>query len=342
MIDAGQQGWSGDDASDVVLAREQMSVNCGCQAKTSGDALRRQLPVGLGPGVGDADDCAVVTVGNQKLLFTLDYGPLVGPSVERAGRIAARHAMSDIYAMGGVAIFAAAIVATSPHLPEAALGAMVRGLHQACEEEGVTLVGGHTIEDGEPLAGLAVIGVPGPRLLKKSGATPGDILMVSKPLGTGMLVRAYRLGNADDAGLEAALSTMELSNASASRAAIDAGASALTDVTGYGLLGHTAEVLAQSGVGAVINLEAVPVLPAAAALPRSISITRFTDANFQYAHELVDLVGVEDRMVLGALLDPQTSGGLLATVAPSQVGILEQAGYVAIGTITEENEMEVR
>jgi len=264
---------------DLAISRQDMSPLCGCQAKVPGDVLSAQLARALGADREQVDDCAVVEVGGQRLLTTLDFGPLVG---------------------------------------------------------------GHTIEGDEPLAGLSVIGIPGPRVLTKKGARPGDVLMISKPLGTGLVTRAYQLGLLDEPELETAMTTMESSNQTASRAAVANEVSALTDVTGFGLIGHCAEVVSQSEVGAILELPQVPVLEAAAALPAVAGFTRFIDGNLDYAESLIRLTGTVDRGVLAPLLDPQTSGGLLASVAQEHVFAMELAGFTAIGLITTSNVLEVR
>lgn len=339
-MDAYSSGAGG--VCDLAISRQDMSPLCGCQAKVPGDVLSAQLARALGADREQVDDCAVVEVGGQRLLTTLDFGPLVGTSVIRAGRIAGHHAMSDVYAMGGKPLVATAIVAASSKLHADAVGAVVAGLQQACLESGVALVGGHTIEGDEPLAGLSVIGIPGPRVLTKKGARPGDVLMISKPLGTGLVTRAYQLGLLDEPELETAMTTMESSNQTASRAAVANEVSALTDVTGFGLIGHCAEVVSQSEVGAILELPQVPVLEAAAALPAVAGFTRFIDGNLDYAESLIRLTGTVDRGVLAPLLDPQTSGGLLASVAQEHVFAMELAGFTAIGLITTSNVLEVR
>lgn len=328
---------------DVVLPAEQMSPLCGCQAKTSGHVLRPQLVAGLGADVAAADDCAVVDMeGHSSLLLTTDFHPLVGTSIYRAGRIAAQHAMSDVWAMGGRPLYAVATVIHADKLPDAALGIVVRGLATACAEAEVALVGGHTSQGEEAMAGLTVIGVPGSRVITKGGARPGDVLMLSKPVGSGALVRALHLGLVGPEDAEPALVSMETSNQAASAAAVAAGATALTDVTGFGVIGHLAELLEAGQVGAVLDLAAVPVFPAVNALPASVLRTHWIDQNLEFADSLVRVTGLRDRIRLAPLLDPQTSGGLLAAVDADKAAAMTAAGYVPIGVVTATQGLEVR
>ena len=333
--------------SSVVLEREQMSPRCGCLAKVDGVALASMVSdafarsgQGLGPAAGP-EDCAVLPAIAGPLLATTDFGPLVGPDLYRAGRIAAAHCLSDVYAMGGQPLHALALLLVDPALPARAGTDVLAGMVAACAADDVALVGGHTVLAQEAMAGLAVIGQGGHVTLGKQGARPGDRLMISKPVGSGMVVRAYRQGLVDDAALEEALRHMETSNRAASSAATAAEASAATDVTGFGLLGHMAEMLAPEGHGAVLALEHVPLLEAVRELPAALSRSTWIEQNLAYCRGLASLEGAQDRARVAPLLDPQTSGGLLVAVDQEHVGELVEAGFHAIGTVINETRLEI-
>lgn len=318
-----------------------MSPTCGCQAKLGGGELKTTLQLALGRGHVHPEDCAVIFNPSSHSLVTTDFGPLVGPKPFQGGRIAGFHAMSDVFAMGGTPHSALAIVTTNrDHAAEVATSALA-GLGAACAEEGVQIVGGHTTVGDELVIGLTIIGTPGETTLAKGGVRVGDVLMLSKPLGTGMMVRAYVLGRLDLDELEPALATMDTSNRGASIAAVHAGASALTDVTGFGLLGHTAEMVAENELGATIELDAVPVLAGVRSLPDVFARSAFIDQNLDYASSLTRVKGIRDRVALGPLLDPQTSGGLLASVAAGAVPAMQQAGFTRVGQVTDNPGLEI-
>jgi selenide,water dikinase len=336
-----------EEASPLRLTRDQMSERCGCQAKLSGSELRRLLRDAFAPTVGGASahlefaDCAVLDASNDRLLATVDFGPLVGPDLSRAGRIAAAHALSDVYAVGGRPREALAMLIVDPRLPQRAPSDVLAGMGAACRRDDVRLVGGHTVVGVEAMAGLSVLGVaPGP-LLTKRGARPGDELLVSKPVGLGMAVRAYRAGELDDAALEPALAVMETSNRQAARAATDAGVHAATDITGFGLLGHLTEMLGGGRLGARLELHAVPVVEVTKYLPRHYARSAWIDDNFDYCRQSINLVGVRDRAAIAPLLDPQTSGGLLVSAPANRVTLLQAAGFQRIGEVTGMPSLEI-
>ncbi len=330
--------------ASVVISREEMSERCGCQGKLPGAELDELLAVAFCPlssPVRKPDDCAVLKHAGGDLLATNDLGPLVGPDLLRAGRIAAVHALSDVYAMGGDPLWALVTLIIDRAMPEGSGAAVLRGIAQATAADGVEVVGGQTLVGPEGMAGLSVIGRANPTLLTKDGARPADRLMLSKPLGSGLVVRAFRLGLLDEAGLEPALRLMETSNRAASRAAVQAGAHACTDVTGFGLLGHLAEMLAPDQLGATLHLDRVPLLDALHELPAAVAQTSWIRANLDYARSRSRLHGAQSIDELRALLDPQTSGGLLVAVTPESVAQLEHVGFVNIGTVTEKPRLEL-
>lgn len=326
-----------------LLTREQMSPTCGCQAKVGGAELRATLRSVPGIAQSEPEDCATLAVdASHPLLATVDFGPLVGPDPARAGRIAAFHAMSDVWAMGGAPNHALVMAVKDPKLPDDVLARTLSGVTSACAEEGVVVVGGHTSVGDEALIGLVILGSASVRPLKKSTPRTGDAVVLSKGLGTGMMLRAYLHGQVSLTALEPALRVMDCSNRAASAALLAADASAVTDITGFGLLGHAAEMLAPESLGMWIDLKSVPTVEGVSALPPSYAHSSFIAQNFDYARSLVRLRGGTQRQALAPLLDPQTSGGLLAAVPTSEVPRLQSVGFHHIGGIVDLPELEIR
>jgi selenide,water dikinase len=329
------------------LHPDEMSERCGCQAKLSGSELRRLLRDAFHAGAGsetsplEFEDCAVLELTADRLLATTDFGPLVGPYPLRAGHIAATHALSDVYAVGGRPRQALAMLIVDRRLPRHAASEVLAGMVAACRCDGVRVVGGHTVVGPEAMAGLSVIGTADSSILSKRGACSGDVLLLSKPVGLGMVVRAYRSGELDDAALEPALAVMEISNRQAAGIAMETGVRAATDVTGFGLLGHLVEMLEGERLGATLDLRNVPVIDAARSLPALYAHSVWIDDNLDYCRRSINLVGVRDRIALAPLLDPQTSGGLLVAASPSVTAPLGAAGFTRIGTVTAEPTLEI-
>jgi selenide, water dikinase len=337
-------------ATGAVLARAQLSEDCGCGAKLAGEELVAMVcsavTAASTPG-GDAiearqpEDCAVIATDTDKVLLTVDFGPLVARDARRAGWIAAMHALSDVYAMGGVPLAASAILVVDRGLPADAASSVLAGMFAAGAAEGAPVAGGHTVVGAEAMAGLAVVGSAPAYEIGKDGAQPNDILMLSKPVGVGMVLRAYRYGLLDDAGLEPALVSMERSNRMPAAAASAAGVHAATDVTGFGLLGHLGEMLGDSGLGARIELSRVPVLDAIHDLPEAFARSSRMKDNLEYCERRSPVSTELARSDLAPLLDPQTSGGLLVAAPRETEQALTAAGFRPIGTITRTPGIEV-
>jgi selenide,water dikinase len=253
------------------------------------------------------------------------------------GEIAAAHALSDLHAMGArpwTALAVAAVPYTSGEKMRAELADMLEGASGVLAADGCALVGGHSAEAAEPALGFAVTGLADPaRLLRKSGLRPGDALVLTKPLGTGIVLAGHMRGLARAAWLQAAIASMRTSNATASRIVREHGAVACTDVTGFGLAGHLLEMLRASHVGAVVWPERLPALPGALELAAQGVASTLAPEN----RRLLPGAGTDARAAL--LLDPQTSGGLLAGIASELaepcVSALQAAGITAavIGTV---------
>lgn len=301
-------------------------------------------------GTETRDDAAVYRLDRrargQALVFTTDFFSPVVDDPFAFGRIAAANALSDVYAMGGTPVLALNLLAyPAAVLPADAVARILAGGAAACEEAGVTIGGGHTIDDPEPKFGLAVIGWVDPtNVWRNVGARVGDELVLTKPLGAGVVTTAIKRGLAKPAEIRAATKQMATLNREASLVLERyAGAvHACTDVTGFGLLGHLLEMLEGSRRGARISLGAVPLLPGTRRLAALGSFAGGSKANLEHAQPKLRIhPALADDPHAGLLLaDAQTSGGLLAAVDPKQVArivaALTKRGVTAarIGTIT--------
>ena len=310
----------------------------GCAAKLGADLLADALS-GLGAeaaaspdgsliaGLDPPDDAAAYRVSDDlAIIGTLDFFPPLVDDPRTFGEIAAANALSDVFAMGGRVLFALSIAAFPEGLPRHVLAAIFGGASSKVREAGGTLAGGHTIRDPEPKYGLAVVGAAHPdKLLRKGGARPGDQLLLTKPLGTGVLVSGSRQGRTSDADLATAIDCMRTLNRAASEVLVAAGLRAATDVTGFGLLGHGLEMARASGARFVFDAAALPALPGALQLADAGVETGGAAHNRRFVAPHVSVAdGVpEERIVLAH--DPQTSGGLLAAVAPDRIAAVGSA-----------------
>ncbi|HEV8401516.1 MAG TPA: selenide, water dikinase SelD [Candidatus Limnocylindrales bacterium] len=310
----------------------------GCAAKLGADLLAEAL-AGLGAeaaaapdgaliaGLDPPDDAAVYRVGDDlAIIGTLDFFPPLVDDPRTFGEIAAANALSDVFAMGGRVLFALSIAAFPEELPRDVMTEIFAGASTKVREAGGTLAGGHTIRDPEPKYGLAVIGAAHPdRLLRKGGARPGDRLVLTKPLGTGILVSGSRQGKTSDADLAAAVDGMRRLNRAAADALVATGVAAATDVTGFGLLGHGLEMALGSGTRFVFDAEALPVLAGARELAAAGVETGGAAHNRRYVAPALKVGAGVPAALITIAHDPQTSGGLLAAVPPDQVGAVESA-----------------
>ncbi len=279
------------------------------------------------------------------LVQTVDFFTPIVDDPEDFGFIAAINALSDIYAMGGEPLSALAVAGFAPDVvPVSVLGDIFRGGTRACAEEGVVLLGGHTVRSPEIFYGLAVTGTVHPqRFLTKAGAQPGDLLVLTKPLGTGLLSTWLKRGQMPQEFCPTFVASMKESNRRASLLLRDC-AHALTDITGFGLLGHALELAAASGVQLEIWVAAVPSLPGAEQAANAKAVAGGLKANRAWVQERVR--GWEEIPEAWALIlcDPQTSGGLLAAVPPSRGDeLLTQLPQAAvIGTVTAAGSAAIR
>ena len=282
-------------------------------------ATSEDLLVGLDP----ADDAAVYRLDDERaLVFTVDFFPPLVDDPRTFGAIAATNALNDVFAMGGAPLLALSVAAFPEELPTEVLGDVLAGADERVRAAGAILAGGHTIRDDEPKYGLAVVGIVHPDALwPKAGAQPGDVLYLTKPLGTGIVLQAERDGRTPPGALEAAVTSMtELSRGAADTLRPFA-PNAVTDVTGFGLLGHVHELASRSGVRAVLEAEALPLLPGALELARDEVKTGGDRRNREYAGGHVQ--SSVDAALETLAYDPQTAGGLLISMPTDRAAVLE-------------------
>jgi selenide, water dikinase len=323
-----------DDLPPIRLT--ELTECGGCAAKLGADLLADAL-AGLGAGteagadpnlvagLEPPDDAAAYRVSDElAILGTLDFFPPLVDDPIAYGEIAAANALSDVFAMGGRVLFALSIAAFPEDFPNAAMAAVFEAAAGKVREAGGTLAGGHTIRDPEPKYGLAVIGAAHPdRLFRKGGAKPGDVLLLTKRLGTGMLVSGRRQGLASDADLAAAINQMRTLNRAASEVLVHHGIRGATDVTGFGLLGHGLEMARASGARLVFDAAVLPALDGALALAAAGVETDGARHNRRFVLPSLEVGDGVAPEVVALAHDPQTSGGLLAAIPPDRLAAVE-------------------
>ncbi len=297
-------------------------------------------------GLGTADDAGVYLLDeNTALIQTVDFFTPIVNDPHLFGQIAAANALSDVYAMGGRPLTALNICCFPiKDLPPAAFREILRGGQAKVHEAGCTLAGGHSVEDPELKYGLAVTGVAHPReITTNAGLMPGQALILTKPLGTGIIATALKAGLASPPAVAGAVAAMTALNAAAARVARQVGARGVTDVTGFGLLGHALEMARASRVGIVIAARSVPILPEARELAGMGLVPLGSFRNRDFCARALALEGEPDPLLLDLLADAQTSGGLLFGVDPSRQGealeLCRAAGLAAarVGEARAEN-----
>ena len=309
----------------------------GCAAKYSAARLE-ELLAGIVPvdatdllvGLDPADDAAVYRLDDRTaLVFTVDFFPPVVDDPRTFGRIAATNALNDVFAMGGRPLLALSVTAFPEELPTSMLGEILAGAGEATRDAGAILAGGHTIRDEEPKYGLAVVGTVHPDgVWRKSGAQPGDVVALTKPLGTGLVLQAVREGRAPEGALEAAVAAMTELNRDAADTLRSFSPNAVTDVTGFGLLGHAHETAERSGVHLSLLAAQLPALPGALEVAEAGVRTGGDRRNREFAG---DHVRSRTSAALEALAyDPQTAGGLLVTL-PRDKRVVLEATFSAAG-----------
>lgn len=301
-----------------------MASACGCAAKLSPELLdavlprlRRAADPNLLVGYEGAEDAAVYRLdGNTALVQTLDFFTPIVDEPEDFGAIAAANALSDVYAMGGRPLVALSVLGYPPKEPAELLHRILQGGLEKLEEAGCVLGGGHSVRDEELKFGYSITGVVQPdRVLRNAGARAGDRLYLSKPLGTGLITTALKRGEAAPAHARDAITAMRQLNRAAAEAALNAGAHAATDITGFGLLGHAREMALASGVHLCLRAAAWPLLPGALDYAGRCRSQGWHN-NYAFVSPSVQFSpNVDERLrIIG--FDPQTSGGLLVSLPP--------------------------
>ncbi len=286
-------------------------------------------------GTNTGDDAAVWRLdASRALVFTADFITPVVDDARTWGRIAATNSVSDIYAMGGRPLLALNLVGWNTELLSTdLLGDVLAGGLDVARHEGFVIAGGHTVDDPEPKYGLAVIGEVDPeRMLTNAGLRAGDVLVLTKPLGIGVVTTAIKRGACPAVAEAAAIASMTQSNAEAARRAIERGATGATDVTGFGLLGHLGRMALESHVDVEIETDAIPFIAGARELAASGFVPGGSQRNLDDVESRLDRNGV-DEVTVTLVADAQTSGGLVIGVdtseAPGLVADLTASGHTA-------------
>ncbi len=278
-------------------------------------------------GIDGSDDAGVYRISEDlALVQTVDFFTPIVDDPGDWGRIAAANALSDVYAMGGTPLTALQLLSWPRDvLPWSVAADVIDGAVEVLTEANCTLVGGHSIDDNDPKFGFAITGTVHPdRMITNDAARPGDRLVLTKALGTGVIATAIKEGGASPSSASAAIASMRRLNAAASAAAVAAGIRAGTDVTGFGFVGHLAEMLQASNVAATIDASTVPVLPGAADIAANGHVPGGTKRNYRAVKAIVDF-GETPAELRTILVDAQTSGGLLLAVPEADLDHLVAA-----------------
>ncbi len=328
----------------------RMCENGGCMSKVEGEQLFNLIYMAkeiAGQSNREsieerAEDCAVIPFGSKELLFSADFAPPVGDDLFIAGKIAGLNAISDIYAMGGVPKYALALLTLDASLLIQEKEQILAGLYHICNEENVKIVGGHTINGNETILGLSVIGESRKdRVLYKQNCHEGDALMISKPLGTGIILRAYYLGLLDKTQYQYAIDIMLQSNLVGDVILDSPLTHAMTDITGFGFVGHLSEMLGENK-GANIYLSAVPFIKGIDELKTEIMSNDYIKNNYEYVESTHKIKCTMNNMKKLALFDPQTNGPILISVDKKFVSNAKKMGFIYVGDVIDVAEIDIR
>lgn len=308
--------------------------------------LPKQVNENVIVGFDTADDAGVFRLSDSvALVQTVDFFTPVADDPEMYGRVAAINSLNDIYAMGGRPLTALSVVCYPQKGDWDVLGKILLGGQQAMSEAGVAILGGHSVDDQEMKFGYAVTGTIDPnRVITNAGAKPGDILLLTKPIGTGAINTAVKRGVASEKAIEACLAAMSTSARAASEAMVSAGANGCTDVTGFGLLGHAFEMARASDVTFQIRSSNVPLLSDVVELVEQGMLTRGDRNNRIYVGENVAFDGSVSGTMQSILFDPQTAGGLLISISEAGADkFLKEVPEAAIvGRVIERSDVLIR
>lgn len=314
------------EAEGVRLTRFTQGLGCACKIRPQYlERVLKDMPAVVDPnvlvGTETSDDAAVYRISDDlAIVQTVDFFTPVVDDPWSFGAIAAANALSDIYAMGARPMFALNIVGfPSNRLPMQVLKDILKGASDKATEAGISILGGHTVEDSEPKFGMVVSGVIHPKkILTNSGAQPGDVLILTKPLGTGIISTAVKRNMATDKQAQQALEVMITLNAKAAKVMEAFSVNACTDITGFGLMGHLNEMMSGSGVSCIINMAQVPLIDGVFELAMAGAVPGGTKNNFEYVaphiHWNDDISDIQKLI----LCDAQTSGGLLIAIPNQQ------------------------
>lgn len=318
------------DKKEIKLTRYTHGLGCACKLRPQAlESVLQSLPQTADPmvlvGTETADDAAVYQISEETAIVqTVDFFTPIVDDPYWFGAISAANSLSDIYAMGARPLFALNIVGfPSNRLPLWVLERILKGAADKAAEAGISIIGGHTVDDTEPKFGLAVTGIINPKqVMRNNTARPGDALILTKPLGMGILATAAKRGLASKSEMMEAIQFMAALNLQAAEAMKITGANACTDITGFGLLGHLHEMTAGSHVNAVLSASAVPILASARRLAGADVIPGGTRDNLAYVLPSVDFANSLNETEQLLLADAQTSGGLLISLPESQANNL--------------------
>lgn len=326
--------------NNIKLTAFSHGGGCGCKIAPGvlADILKNSsgfpIPKELLVGIETSDDAAVYKLNDeQALIATTDFFMPIVDDPYDFGRIAATNAISDVYAMGGTPILALALVGMPVNkMPIETIGKIIKGGQSICAEAGIPIGGGHSIDSVEPIYGLVVMGLVHPSKIKRNAdAKAGDVLILGKPLGVGILSAALKKDALDAAGYAMMIASTTKLNKPGIALSNMLGVHALTDVTGFGLLGHLLEIVRGSGLTAKLSMSQVPLLPNVQQLASSGFVTGASVRNWDsYGHDVTlgnDITDIQKAL----LTDPQTSGGLLVSCDPSAVAevlaLFEKEGF---------------
>ncbi len=314
--------------NEIKLTQFSHGGGCGCKISPAVlSNLLASMPAGLMPaellvGTDTADDAAVYKLNErQAVVATTDFFTPIVDDPYDFGRIAATNALSDVYAMGGTPLFALAVVGMPlDKLPGEVIARILEGGASVCREAGIPIAGGHSIDVLEPIYGLVGLGVVDPARVKtNAGAREGDVLILTKPLGVGILSAGLKKGSLSAAGYAEMLRWTTMLNRAGARLADNDAVHAVTDVTGFGLAGHLLEMCRGSGLAAEVNFAQLPLIEEAVSLVRDGVATGASGRNWASYGEGVELAADAPEWQRKLITDPQTSGGLLIACAPEAV-----------------------
>jgi selenide,water dikinase len=275
-------------------------------------------------GTETGDDAAIYRINDRvALVLTNDFfAPIVDDPFDY-GRIAAANALSDVYAVGGRPITALNIAAFPRELGPDVIAKILEGGQVKAEEAGILIIGGHTVDDKEPKYGLAVTGIVTPgEQITNANAQPGDILILTKAIGSGVITTAGKAGTAPEESIQAAVDSMATLNKGAADAMIEVGVNAATDVTGFGLLGHLSQMMKASGTSAALNWSKIPLLPGVLELANAGSVSGGTARNMEALEGFVNREDGISDIEFTILADAQTSGGMLISVPEERSDVI--------------------